>query len=583
MTTLPLAAPRQLTSPATRDARPATARPAPGLVARRLAAPEPSWQLRTDVLVAGSGVGGLALVAGLAGRGLRVHVVTKAALDAGSTRWAQGGIARATADPDDVALHVQDTLTAGAGLCDPVAVRQLVTEGRAAVEALAAFGARFDAAGDGTPAQTREGGHSRARIVHAGGDATGAEVQRALQAGLARSIGAGGVTAIEHAFLLDLLLAADGSVAGATIALLDSQGRCRSVGAVHARATVLATGGYGQIFASTTNPAAATGDGAAAALRAGAALADAEFVQFHPTVFTAPDPSRRDLGGRRLLVSEAVRGEGAVLVDAAGERVMAGVHPLADLAPRDVVSARMAAVMAAQGAGQLYLDARGLGERALLRRFPTIVAGCRAAGVDPVTEPIPVAPAAHYSCGGIRADLTGTTSLPGLFAIGEVACTGVHGANRLASNSLLEGLVAGRRLALALRSGLPPLRRPARRGDQPGPATGVAPALRDRLTRAMDGAAGVLRDPARLAGLARQLDAAAPSIARASAVPARAGWEATNLHTLMTVVTAAASRREESRGCHRRTDAGGPSEAWRRHLASTLDQHSGTISQEVTA
>jgi L-aspartate oxidase len=556
---------------------------ATGVVARRLAAPEPSWHLRTDVLVAGTGVGGLALVAGLAGSGLRVHVVTKAALDAGSTRWAQGGIARATADADDVELHVADTLAAGAGLCDPVAVRQLAVEGRAAVEALAALGARFDAAADGTPAQTREGGHSRARIVHAGGDATGAEVQRALQAGLAGSIDRDRIRAIEQAFLLDLLVAADGSVAGATVALLDGAGRCRSVGAVHARATVLATGGYGQVFASTTTPGAVTGDGVAAALRAGAQVADLEFVQFHPTVFAGagPAPGGSDgLGaaGRRLLVSEAVRGEGAVLVDAAGGRVMAGVHPLADLAPRDVVSARMAAVMAAQGVDHLFLDTRGLGEATLLRRFPTVVAGCRAAGVDPASRPVPVRPAAHYSCGGVRADLTGRTTLTGLYAVGEVACTGVHGANRLASNSLLEGLVAGRRLALALRHDLPAARRPVPR--PPVPATGVDPAARGPLTRAMDGAAGVLRDPRRLADLAAQLDAASP--AAAAAVPTRAGWEATNLHTLMTAVTAAATRRTESRGCHRRTDVEGPRPAWQRHLVGTLDRRSGSIDQEVS-
>ena len=543
-------------------------------VARRLAAPAPSWHLRTDVLVAGSGVAGLALVAGLAGSGLRVHLVTKATTDAGSTRWAQGGIARATEDADDVDLHVRDTLVAGAGLCDPLAVRQLVAESRDAVEALAALGARFDAAPDGRPAQTLEGGHSRARIVHAGGDSTGAEVQRALEAGL----GAAQVSTIEHAFLLDLLTAADGSVAGALVALLDGAGNCRSVGAVHARATVLATGGYGQVFASTTNPAAVTGDGVAAALRAGAALADVEFVQFHPTVFAGGGVGGVGgvggagggpaAGGRRLLVSEALRGEGAVLVDAAGEPIMAGVHPLADLAPRDVVSARMAQVMAAQGVDHLWLDARGLGEATLLRRFPTIVAGCRAAGVDPVREPVPVRPAAHYSCGGVRADLTGRTDLTGLFAIGESACTGVHGANRLASNSLLEGLVGGRRLARLLRADLPAARRP-----EPAPSgrdgVGVPPAARAPLARAMDDAAGVLRAPQGLAELAARLEDAAPD--RAGAAPTRAGWEATNLHTLMTALTSAATLREESRGCHRRTDVEERRDAWRRHLLGVLE------------
>ena len=535
---------------------------ATGLVAARLAAPAPSWELRTDVLVAGTGVAGLALVAGLAGSGLRVHVVTKGALDAGSTRWAQGGIARATDDADDVDLHVRDTLTAGAGLCDPVAVRRLAAEGRAAVEALAALGARFDAGPDGRAAQTREGGHSRARIVHAGGDATGAEVQRALESALATD----GVTTLEHTFLLDLLRTADGAVAGAVVAVLDGDGACRSVGAIRARAVVLATGGFGQVFASTTNPAAVTGDGVAAALRAGAALADVEFVQFHPTVFAGPDAGLLAAQGRRLLVSEAVRGEGAFLVDAAGRRVMAGAHPLADLAPRDVVAARMAQVMHDQGVDHLFLDARGLGEATLAARFPTVLAGCRAAGVDPVREPVPVRPAAHYACGGVRADLSGRTGLPGLFAIGETACTGVHGANRLASNSLLEGLVAGRDLGALLRADLPPAREPL--PPQAG-TLGVDPAARAGLARAMDAAAGVRRDPADLARLADRLDAAAPSTAGAE--PTRAGWEATNLHTLMTALTAAASRRAESRGCHRRTDVDGPREAWRRHLTSTLE------------
>ncbi|MCG2798637.1 MAG: FAD-binding protein, partial [Cellulomonas sp.] len=280
---------------------------AASLVAGRLAAPGPTWTVRTDVLVVGSGVAGLTVAAGLTGSGLSVHVVTKGALDAGSTRWAQGGIARATADADDVELHVRDTLVAGAGLCEPAAVRRLAQEGRAAVELLAARGARFDAGPDGTPAQTREGGHSRARIVHAGGDATGAEVQRALQAAVT------GATVLERAFLLDLDRAADGAVAGATVALLDARGEVRSVGRVEARATVLATGGLGHVFASTTTPPAVTGDGMAAALRAGAVLRDVEFVQFHPTVFAAPGGGA---AGQTLLVSEAVRGEGAVLVDA---------------------------------------------------------------------------------------------------------------------------------------------------------------------------------------------------------------------------------------------------------------------------
>jgi L-aspartate oxidase len=546
-------------------------------VAGRLAAPPPSWELTTDVLVIGSGVAGLSVLRGLAGSGLRMHLVTKAALDDGSTRWAQGGIARATAELDDVDLHLRDTLVAGAGLCDPAAVRILVDEGPAAVHGLAEAGARFDRGPDGLIAQTREGGHSRARIVHSGGDATGREVQRALQAWITAE-----VTVQEHAFLLDLLRDADGAVAGASIALLDAAGRCRSTGRVHARAIALATGGLGQVFASTTNPLVATGDGVAAALRAGAEVADLEFVQFHPTVLYSPTGSAGARSGRRLLVSEAVRGEGAVLVDATGRSIMAGAHPLADLAPRDVVSATMAAAMAAQRVDHLFLDARGLGEQTLLRRFPTIVAGCRAAGVDPVTAPVPVLPAAHYSCGGVRADLSGRTTLPGLFAIGEVACTGVHGANRLASNSLLEGLVAGRRLAELLLGALPPSRLAAAATPPQAAASGVDPGVRPALTHAMDVAAGVLRTPGELAGLADLLADAEPS--PETSRWSRSGWEATNLHTVMAAIVGAAIRRDESRGCHRRSDAPGPLDGWRRHLvgATRFDPELGTtISQEV--
>jgi L-aspartate oxidase len=341
---------------------------------------------------------------------------------------------------------------------------------------------------------------------------------------------------------------------------------------------VLATGGLGQVFASTTNPAAVTGDGIAAALRAGAELADLEFVQFHPTVFAGTDGG----DGQRLLVSEAVRGEGAVLVDAAGERVMPGAHPLADLAPRDVVSATMAATMREQGVDHLFLDARGLGEATLLARFPTIVARCREAGVDPATQPIPVRPAAHYSCGGVRADLTGRTSLPGLFAIGEVACTGVHGANRLASNSLLEGLVAAGRLATLLRGdGLPAAGGRGRLTAPRALATGVDAAARVELSRVMDAAAGVRRDPADLAQLAARLREAAPTTGHA--VGNRAGWEATNLHTLMAVITGAAARRAESRGCHRRSDVDGTRPEWRRHLVSTLEPGETTLIQQEIA
>jgi L-aspartate oxidase len=525
--------------------------------------------VRTDVLVIGSGAAGLALMAGLAGSGLRIHLVTKGQLGDGSTRWAQGGIARATDDVGDVDQHVRDTLAAGAGLADPDMVRQLAVEGPAAVRRLTALGARFDTRPDGQPALTREGGHSRARIVHAGGDATGAEVQRTLQVALATAPHQEAVTTLKDAFLLDLLRGPDGDVRGAAVALLDAVGSCRSVGLVHARATVLATGGLGHVFASTTNPCGHRRR-VPPPLRAGQLK-----IRFAV-------PSDQFAGERRRRATASCGGgeEGAVLVDAAGASVMDGAHPLADLAPRDVVSARMAEVMRDQGTDHLYLDARGLGTATLLSRFPTIVARCRETGIDPVTEPIPVRPAAHYSCGGVRADLHGRTSLPRLFAIGEVACTGIHGANRLASNSLLEGLVAAGQLAAVLRDGLPTSPGRGRIWTPRAFATGVRPTILGGLTQAMDAVAGVRRDPADLDRLAEHLGEAGPSLAQA--IPGRAGWEATNLHTLMVAITGAAIRRAESRGCHRRSDFDGARPLWRRHLVSTLDTLSGDLDYSTT-
>jgi L-aspartate oxidase len=331
---------------------------------------------------------------------------------------------------------------------------------------------------------------------------------------------------------------------------------------------VLATGGMGQIYASTTNPPVSTGDGVALALRAGAEIRNLEFIQFHPTVFY-PGPGAR---GRQLLVSEAVRGEGAFLIDAGGNRVMEGVHPLADLAPRDVVSATMAVRMAELQTDHLYLEARHIGEETLLRRFPTIVAGCRAAGIDPVTQPIPVAPAAHYSCGGVTADMSGRTTVPGLFAIGEVACTGVHGANRLASNSLLEGLVAARRLATLLVEDLP-AQREIEHDDTAGSV--IDPGIRLELTMSMARDVGVMRTAEGMRDMARMLQKAGPTDE-----PGLTAWEATNIHTLATALTAAALRREESRGAHRRTDITERRDDWQRHILITANN--GDICTELS-
>lgn len=507
---------------------------------RTLAALPPGWNLTTDVVVIGSGIAGLttALAATRAGR---VLLVTKTHLDAGSTRWAQGGIAAALAPEDSPEDHLRDTLVAGAGLCDVDAVRVLVEEGPRRVHELVDLGTAFDRSPDGELALTREGGHHRDRIAHAGGDATGLEIGRALIAAVHADAR---IEVVEQALVLDLLKDSDGRAAGVTLHVL-GEGRRDGVGAVSARAVVLASGGMGQLFVATTNPTVSTGDGVALALRAGAEVADLEFVQFHPTVLWLGG----GVTGQLPLLSEALRGEGALLVDVEGERFMPGEHPLAELAPRDVVAKAITRRMHAPGSDHVLLDARHLGQDFLEARFPTVVAACRAAGFDPATQPVPVRPAAHYASGGAVTDLDGRTTVPGLWACGEVACTGVHGANRLASNSLLEGLVYGHRIADDLSGGLPPLAR----ARQPAPGTDglLPPRLRGDLQRAVTGGAGVIRSE-------KSLALAGAELAALARVPAREGsagaWETTNLHTVATALVAAAALREETRGSHWRED-----------------------------
>ena len=523
--------------------------------ATRLLSPDPGWIVETDVVVVGSGVAGL-MTALHATRAGRVLVVTKVHVDDGSTRWAQGGVAAALGADDSPQEHLLDTLEAGVGICDVAAVRVLCEEGPARLRELIALGADFDLDASGELQLTREGGHHRDRIVHAGGDATGAEVSRALVAAV---LAHPKIQVIEHALVLDLLRTADGRAAGLTLHVL-GEGTQDGVGAVHARAVVLATGGMGQVFSSTTNPSVSTGDGVALALRAGAEVTDLEFVQFHPTaLWLGPGAT-----GQQPLISEAVRGEGAFLVDATGARVITVEdHPLADLAPRDVVAKAITRRMNALDTDHVFLDARSI--EGIEGRFPTIVARCREAGIDPLVDLIPVAPAAHYASGGVRTDLNGHTSVPGLYACGEVACTGVHGANRLASNSLLEGLVFAGRIGEDLLRRLPEQGEVVRQGRD---TVLLDPATRGELTRTMTEGAGVLRSANSLAATAKALLVLEE---RASAAPSPAAWEATGLHAVASALVAAAARREETRGAHWREDFPLPSEAWRGHLVTTLD------------
>ncbi len=531
-----------------------------GVKVRLLPATAPTWERQADVVVVGAGAAGLSAALAAATGGRSVLLLCKGDLGAGATSLAQGGLA-AVLDPDDCSdLHVRDTLVAGAGLCEAGPVADLVAAAPAELARLRALGAVLDA-DPSRPhglALTREGGHSRDRVVHAGGDASGLEVDRALVLAVRRST----VEVLEQVIALDALRAVSGAVVGVSAARVDRAGRLVP-GVVRARAVVLATGGFGQAWATTTNPAGATGDGLGLALRAGAELRDLELVQFHPTVLWHGQDAR----GRQPLISEAVRGEGAVLVDAAGDRVMAGVHPLEDLAPRDVVSAAMHRRMGQAPGGvssHLFLDATGLGRELLEHRFPTVLAACRAAGIDPVHQPIPVAPAAHYSCGGVTADLSGRTSAAGLFAVGEVASTGVHGANRLASNSVTEALVSGRRAGELLASRLP-------RGGDPVPASGgpaVAAGSRAATALATTRDAGMMRSAH---GLGRLLDHLARVPAATTEALTVALVEATALHTASTLVAVAALTRRESRGCHRRVEVPGPSQQWERHVTLRLD------------
>lgn len=491
----------------------------------------------TDFLVIGAGIAGLRAAITLAGAG-RVLVVTKESLGESNTQYAQGGIAVAMSGAEDVSLHLEDTLAAGDGLVDPLAARVLVEEGPARVEELLRWDTRFDRYATGELMLTREGAHSRNRILHANGDATGREIGRAL---LAHATAIPGISLLPWTLLTDLIVA-DGRVRGAR--LLDESGKAQ---VVSARTVLLASGGAGQVYSDTTNPAVATGDGIAAALAASAELADMEFYQFHPTALSLP-------GVPRFLLSEALRGEGAWLVNAAGERFMQRYHPLLELAPRDVVA--RAITREGMDGKPVYLDMRHVTGIDPDTRFPGISAFLHQHGLDLARDLIPVRPAAHYLMGGVRTDVDGRTSLAGLYAAGEVACTGVHGANRLASNSLLEGLVFGARAAEAMReerdvavtafpeSGAP------QAADAPLPP--VEEAIRG-LQQQMWEHAGLLRD----AQLLQSIDlagAAAYAHQTPSAQWTRREYEARSLARVAQAIVRSALAREESRGAHYRND-----------------------------
>jgi L-aspartate oxidase len=479
----------------------------------------------SEIVIVGSGIAGLTAALRASGRH-RVTLVTKGPLLDGCTRYAQGGIAAALFPDDSVEAHVADTLRAGAGLCDPAAVETLCSEGPARVRELLELGVPFDRE-HGALARGHEAAHSVRRVLHAGGDATGL----AIHTSLIRALGVAPVRILEHAFLADLVVGAD-HVQG--VRVLTAAGAETLI----ADAVILATGGAGQLYRHTTNPACATGDGMAAAARAGARLRDLEFYQFHPTALAAPGSP---------LISEAVRGEGARLLDADGRRFMPSAHPDAELAPRDVVARAIAEVMTRQDGAPVYLDARNVGGDRLAQRFPGLTRMLLGHGVDWSEELVPVTPAAHYAMGGIATDARGRTSIPGLYAVGEVACTRVHGANRLASNSLLEALVFAARAADDLDAAgtwarspvLPP------RDDRPDGGTEVA---REEIQTVMWNGVGLYREREGLERTRRRL---ADWRARGTSIADR---ETANLLELARLVTSAALARTQSRGAHFRID-----------------------------
>ena len=502
--------------------------------------------VQIDYLVIGSGIAGLRAAIELGQRG-RVLVLSKAALTESATHYAQGGIAAALSDEDEIVLHYQDTIEAGDRLCHEPAVKLLVEEGPRYIQELIEWGTSFDREGTRL-AFTREGAHSRSRVLHAQGDSTGREILRVLFARARQS-----VELLPFVFTIDLLVE-KGRVCGARV-LDERDGTMREI---RAQAVLLATGGLGQVYTETTNPAVATGDGVAIAYRADAELQDMEFIQFHPTALCLPNAPR-------FLLSEALRGEGGVLRNIELERFMPSHHEAGDLAPRDVVSRAIVSELERTGSGFVYLDMTGLDPDRIRTRFPRIHATCLAYNLDIGVDLIPVSPAAHYAMGGVATDLDGRTSLPGLYAAGEVACNGVHGANRLASNSLLDGLVFGARAGKAMTRDCPPAEaRPARsreRAERATPESGEIPAAPppprevtqqvEQIRKLLWQKVGIIRDGSSLRKALKTLTRLAKPL---PASPTRAHYEEANLQTVGEVIARCALAREESRGAHYRSD-----------------------------
>jgi L-aspartate oxidase len=494
--------------------------------------------MNPDFLVIGAGVAGLRAAIELAEAGT-VLVVAKDSLRESSSEYAQGGIAVALSDDDEVELHEQDTLYAGDGLCDRLAVRTLVEEGPAAIQELIEWGAAFDREGNKL-AFTREGAHSRNRILHAHGDSTGREIARTLYQ---KACSLPNVTFRSYAATTELLV--DDGVAGALI----WDAKAESEFPIQARAVLLATGGLGRVFLNTTNPEVATGDGVAMAYRAGAEISDIEFVQFHPTALAVE-------GAPRFLLSEALRGEGGLLRNTRGERFMERYHPLKELAPRDVVARAIVSEMTSTGAPHVFLDVSHRGESFIRERFPRIYETCLRYGVNIANGPAPVAPAAHYAMGGVRTDLDGRTNIARLFAAGEAACTGVHGANRLASNSLLEGVVFGIRAGRAMRE---------RAGDRSGSPrggkerrVGTGGSVTGEIQRIAWEKCGIVRSAEGLGESVTQLEALAPE-----------SPEDCNARQVALLIARCALARKESRGAHFRIDYPEAHDAFARHSVIT--------------